>query len=513
MSTAEAISVLKKQIGDALNNYTRGTLDQQVHVIDISYNSLLASNKRKDTTTYSSDYSEFLFTVYNEANIVEDYLQALTLVNNNKGTCILEDGGSIILVNKNFNTARDFITKISRLIKNNESFGVSFRSRNYQDIESTRDFSRANGSQFLLNNETGYGIYKIDKLPGTNRYGLIPVEGYQNVKEIYYLAQRRSVEYSKSTFLTTFNNTEVEIDKSGKVIEKKSLYSVLDLGHGQGLSQVQATPLGKKLLNVLELGISEKGKALVNSYMNELVKLHNVVSFEFNNTSNNNQASGYVVISIQNYKRNNVLSVAEGAILSKLRKNIEKLLPNIPGSNTIIEDAIQITRNKVISTILNKPSEKIKKHKPAKGSVLPKVSSKQASNSKVQAARQSITLSAKPTIRSSEQQLYSLTSLQNLINKHLQDVISANMGDGNSRNVLNYRTGLLAASAKVERMSQSREGMITAFYSYMKNPYATFSDGGQQQYPKSRDPKLLISKSIREIAAEKVGNRLRAVVV
>jgi hypothetical protein len=106
-----------------------------------------------------------------------------------------------------------------------------------------------------------------------------------------------------------------------------------------------------------------------------------------------------------------------------------------------------------------------------------------------------------------------LVSLQNLINRQLQDVISANMGDGSSRNVLNYRTGRLASSAKVESMSVSRAGMITAFYTYMKNPYATFSDGGLQQNPKSRDPKLLISKSIREIAESQVSNRLRAVVV
>jgi len=104
-----------------------------------------------------------------------------------------------------------------------------------------------------------------------------------------------------------------------------------------------------------------------------------------------------------------------------------------------------------------------------------------------------------------------LTSLQNLINSQLQDVISANMGDGNRRDVLNYRTGRLASSATVESMSQSRAGMITAFYSYMKNPYATFSDNGRQSNPRSRDPKLLISKSIREIAAQQVGNRLRAV--
>lgn len=104
-----------------------------------------------------------------------------------------------------------------------------------------------------------------------------------------------------------------------------------------------------------------------------------------------------------------------------------------------------------------------------------------------------------------------LSNLQLLINTHLQDVISANMGDGNRRDILNYRTGRFASSVKVERLTLSREGMITAFYSYMKNPYATFSDGGAQQYPKTRDPKLLISKSIREIAAEKVANRMRAV--
>jgi hypothetical protein len=104
-----------------------------------------------------------------------------------------------------------------------------------------------------------------------------------------------------------------------------------------------------------------------------------------------------------------------------------------------------------------------------------------------------------------------LVGLQQIINSQLQDVISANMGNGTSRNVLNYRTGRLAGSARVESMSKSRQGMITAFYTYMKNPYATFSDGGKQSLPKSRDPKLLISTSIREIAQQIVSNKLRAV--
>lgn len=104
-----------------------------------------------------------------------------------------------------------------------------------------------------------------------------------------------------------------------------------------------------------------------------------------------------------------------------------------------------------------------------------------------------------------------LPSLLALINSHLHDVVAANMGDGNSRNVLNYRTGRFATSTKVERLTANREGAITAYYSYMKNPYATFSEGGRQDKPRSRDPKLLISKSIREIAAKYVANQLRAV--
>lgn len=118
-----------------------------------------------------------------------------------------------------------------------------------------------------------------------------------------------------------------------------------------------------------------------------------------------------------------------------------------------------------------------------------------------------------PPIRNLQGQFYSLSSLQLLLDTHLQDVISANMGSGSESRILNYRTGRFASSAKVERLSQSREGMVTAFYSYMKNPYATFSEGGAQSTPKTRDPKLLISTSIREIAATKVGSRLRAVLV
>ncbi len=106
-----------------------------------------------------------------------------------------------------------------------------------------------------------------------------------------------------------------------------------------------------------------------------------------------------------------------------------------------------------------------------------------------------------------------LSNLQNIINSLLHQQIRQNMGDGNRRDVLNYRTGRFAQSATVERLTQGREGMISAYYTYMKYPYATFSEGGRQEFPRSRDPKLLISKSIREIMQQQMITRMRAVLI
>lgn len=163
-------------------------------------------------------------------------------------------------------------------------------------------------------------------------------------------------------------------------------------------------------------------------------------------------------------------------------------MPKAPGRST--------SKNNYNGTAKGTTKTKVQKAPTPQKFSLPKSSS----------AGGSMTMSEQPTMPT-----FDLVSLQQIINSQLQDVISANMGDGTSRNVLNYRTGRFAGSAKVEKVSSSRQGMITAFYSYMRNPYATFSDGGKQSLPRSRDPKLLISKSIREIAQQIVSNKLRAV--
>lgn len=118
----------------------------------------------------------------------------------------------------------------------------------------------------------------------------------------------------------------------------------------------------------------------------------------------------------------------------------------------------------------------------------------------------------KPEVKPTQEPV-NLTNLQNIINSMLQQQIRQNMGIGDSDNVLNYRTGRFAQSVEVKRITQGREGVITAYYDYMRYPYATFSQGGRQEFPRSRDPKLLISKSIREIMQQQAITRMRAVLI
>jgi hypothetical protein len=98
----------------------------------------------------------------------------------------------------------------------------------------------------------------------------------------------------------------------------------------------------------------------------------------------------------------------------------------------------------------------------------------------------------------------SAASIQKIIQAQLTEKIKDNMGEGGS---LVNRTGRFAESVALTNLTQSRQGTLTAFYSYMKYPYQTFERGFKQGSTR-RDPRLLISKSIREIAVKLVSRKL-----
>lgn len=100
----------------------------------------------------------------------------------------------------------------------------------------------------------------------------------------------------------------------------------------------------------------------------------------------------------------------------------------------------------------------------------------------------------------------SLVNVVNLINLQLADRIKQNMGTPR----LNYRTGRFAKSAQVLNASIDNDGSVRLPYTYMKYPYQTFEPGFARGTA-ARDPKALITKSIREIAQTIVTTKLRIV--
>jgi hypothetical protein len=105
-------------------------------------------------------------------------------------------------------------------------------------------------------------------------------------------------------------------------------------------------------------------------------------------------------------------------------------------------------------------------------------------------------------------------ALVSILNASLEQTVKGNMGKGSPPSeVLNYQSGTLAGSFKVETVSITRQGAITAFYSYARSPYGTFAEGGKRQNPRSRDPTRLADKSIRQIAARNAIIELRTQVI
>ena len=91
----------------------------------------------------------------------------------------------------------------------------------------------------------------------------------------------------------------------------------------------------------------------------------------------------------------------------------------------------------------------------------------------------------------------SAITLGALINQKLPDTVAKNM----KLPGLQYRTGRFAGSVRVTEVTTTAQGFPSIGYTYQRNPYQTFEPGGKQGST-DRDPRKVIDRSIREIAAE-----------
>lgn len=332
--------------------------------------------------------------------------------------------------------------------------------------------------------------------------------------QTYYSKNIASDPELKSTRFGISTTYKDEVDSKGRIIPNSYIKQTrikVDFGHlpTEGDSNL-TSPLVKKFEAVISNTSDPTIKASAEAALRDLYDVQVKLVHRFKNTtpeaidtSRDILGSGYVVVTLQNQKLNNKFSAEEGRIYFKLLKSIVSKInyTNLSGSNTIKQDIVEN-----IANIFRKDKpKKLRKHNEHTAILDIKIPSKPY-----------VTTSKSNLIKSIPEEdrvIIPTFNLQSYIAARLADQIKHNMGTGYDKKVLNYRSGRLADSASIERVSQSRAGMVSVFYNYMRNPYGTFSTGGAQQNPSSRDPKLLISKSIREIGASIVGNRMRAILV
>lgn len=334
---------------------------------------------------------------------------------------------------------------------------------------------------------------------------------YPNYKSTYETIFRTFISKEITSFINKKWRQTITADDGTQV----NIKAGFDIGHILGTPGLADTPLGLKFRDMLNILNNIANPTQLASQLTSTVK------DAFSELSQKSSYGPKILASVekefgQDFQilktlKVNIVIIQESAenryiygtlLEGKLGGKVAKLIPGLNMSRNLIEE-FQYRLENIHKGVFKFPKSSGRKDlKPIDVPVKAiNITANKTPKTKIKVPR-----SVKPAAVVTE----NLSSLQALLDARLVDVVKQNMGRGGSRDILNLRTGRFAESVKVERLSSSRQGMITAFYTYMRNPYATFSRGGKQEFPRSRDPKLLISKSIREVAAQLVGTKLRA---
>jgi hypothetical protein len=222
-----------------------------------------------------------------------------------------------------------------------------------------------------------------------------------------------------------------------------------------------------------------------------------------------NSSTGVMEVFLGSQRANSKEGGISGAKKKKLQQALLKglqtlsnggILENLKGSDSFKQSKIKKTKRKVL-----KPFKKLKnvtvtskgtkaddsKTRVGKDIVRTTLIAKNAMKRKAVAA----TRKRKAKNAAAAQPLHLIV----MINKELPDTVRKNM---NSPALVN-RTGRFAESVKITDIVKTPKGYPSIGYTYQRDPYQVFEEGvGTAPWADGkRDPRALIDKSIREIAA------------
>lgn len=375
-----------------------------------------------------------------------------------------------------------------------------------------------------------YAPYIKSKYPGTRVAPVINFRKAQDIKARLGTVNKIILDYM-------LKNKGFDKFISGQI--SQNLGKLFNVGHGQygGYSVSQMTQaenlrrFEKKISEIEDFGIDgisteearkkalSRIKAIHRTYFNdpirkankEIIKKEEKAAIRLDHTrlfdSNGNFNENFViVISMQDAATNNEDSIYEKAAPAAFRRKILEIL-EAPGSYSFIESVHSIALYNLLKRLPKgsyKLFGKVKPKRVIKRRKTTKVNYKDKRSYEINVGQFNL-LGALDPQRFAKvagkmlvpDQLNNATNfnpiqLQALLDEEINIAVKANMGTP----ALNNRTGRFAESVSIAGVipsSGSSPAVIN--YTYQKNPYQKFESD------QMRDPRLLIDKSIREVAA------------
>ena len=271
----------------------------------------------------------------------------------------------------------------------------------------------------------------------------------------------------------------------------------LDIGHADDSS---VTLQRQREVNKALFDFDTSQSALAKSFVKDLRDNVKLVG-----SKNSHKYTDDINVSLESKNINrDSFSKGEVASLNKaLRAEIEKLEGQYWAQEEGSDSRLTLIEKEIVENIIPKRATKVtrnKKGKP-KRSKVKNVKSKGTKVKAIAGARFKDTTVAPTKKRPKTKKGVGSAPLQllSIINNKLPEVVRKNMQEP----ALVNRSGRLATSIKVTDISATQKGFPSIGYTYDRDNYGQYEAGsGSTSYADpDRDPRVLIDKSIREIAA------------
>lgn len=307
-------------------------------------------------------------------------------------------------------------------------------------------------------------------------------------------AYRDRLEEFYQDFLDVLEKPAIRRESSKGEVNVGTAGQAFNLEHMRGKSNVQDF-INASIFNALEEVYNDK------SIPAELEKELKNFGFTSILTILKDAEEGTIEIFLGSQILNAVESAKEKQIKQKLQKDLQSALLKLGGLAELKgSDSLSSAYRKKVIKEISKPFKKLKNTKVITEDIKIKESSpvQQKKNVKAKKVNVSGSRPLKKRKLKGEKGASSIPfELLGILNDRLPETLQKNMQSP----ALNYRSGRFAESVRVIDVLQTNKGYSSFGYTYQKSPYQTF-EVGYRQGTLDRDPRKLIDRSIREIAAE-----------